>query len=72
MMIRFEPVLLPSVVLLLRSTTTLLLCGLVSTFPPPVYSVHVSHILTSSDVLVRHYYSFHRVLSPRLNRLVAS
>ena len=64
MVIHFEPTFLPSVFLLLCSTTSVRLGGLISTFPPPVWSAHVPHILTSSDVLVRHYYSFHRVLFP--------
>ena len=64
MIIHFEPALLPSVVQILHSTTSFRLCGLVSTSPPPMWSAHVAHILTSSDVMVRHYYIFHRALYP--------
>ena len=42
------------------------------TFPRPVQSANVPHVPTSSDVLVRHYYSFHRVLFPRLPALLFS
>ena len=69
MRIHFEPALLPSGVLLFFRATCVRLCGLVSTFLPPVYSAHVPYIPTSHGIFVRHHYGFHRVLFSSLYAL---